>query len=191
MRKWVSLFVLFAIGCTSAPQSEKSDFGPSQLQTLDESADELLVDELHNADYGIFTFDINIHPDITFQLELNFAEQMARVFLGNYRYQEFELSGEIDYEESFRLEHPESIFRLDDFNFDGYQDLALVSISAISNEWSNIYIYNPSAKKYDFNELLSGYPSLRIDAERQQIYYYNRGGFAGAWYESGTLTWIN
>lgn len=187
MKNWISLLFLFIAACIKSPQSEQSSTGPNQLQTIDEE----VADELHDSDYGIFTFDLAIHPGITHQLQLNFGQQTASIFLGNDRYQEFELSGEIDYEDSYRLEYPESIFRLDDFNFDGYQDLALVSISAMANEWSNIYIYNPSAKKYKFNELLSGYPSLRTDITHNQIYYYNRGGFAGAWYESGTLAWVN
>lgn len=187
MKQWVYLVCLFILGCISSPQSENTNSGPVQLQAIDEEDTE----ELHDADYGIFNFDINVHPGITHKLQLNFPEQMARIFLGDYRYQEFELSGEIDYEDSYRLEHPESIFRLDDFNFDGYQDLTLISFSALANEWSDIYLYNPHAKKFEFNELLSRYPSLRTDSTQKQIFYYNRGGFAGAWYESGTFEWIN
>ncbi|MDR0502184.1 MAG: hypothetical protein LBH16_02565, partial [Treponema sp.] len=48
---------------------------------------------------------------------------------------------------------------VDDFNFDGYMDIAIYNGSGNTTFWYNYFIYDKKGKRYEYNEELSGLPN--------------------------------
>jgi len=154
------------------------------------------VDELHDSDYGIYHFTFNINrnfpyyslkfhtPDEKFYLYSNPTEEGSPM-------QEFKFSEDINYEEGYFAGNPEASFSLLDYNFDGYKDLSIIRISAISNVWYDIFLFDPSSKKFVKEETLSEFAAPAIDSVNQLVRFHNGGGNAGGWYTAGIIQWQN
>ncbi|MDR3001715.1 MAG: hypothetical protein LBU89_10675 [Fibromonadaceae bacterium] len=77
---------------------------------------------------------------------------------------------------------------LDDFNFDGYIDVAVLSNRGVSNEAYNYFIYNPQTQSYHRSEVLSGLMNASFDKETKTVKAHNSSG-AGMYYEGETYKW--
>ncbi|MCL2186855.1 MAG: DUF1566 domain-containing protein [Treponema sp.] len=80
---------------------------------------------------------------------------------------------------------------VDDFNFDGYMDIAIYNGSGTTTFWYNYFIYDTKGKRYEYNEELSGLPNIFINEERQILKLHTNDGHAGLMYTSSDYKWIN
>ena len=80
---------------------------------------------------------------------------------------------------------------VDDFNFDGYMDIAVYNGSGTSTFWNNYFIYNTVEKRYEYHKELSGLPNIFIDEETQTLRLHTNDGHAGLMYTSSDYKWIN
>jgi hypothetical protein len=182
MKKAVGTLILAAwIGC--GPQKERV----VELVPADSSGYELL----HDSDYGIYYFEIPVNEHIRQTFQFHIPDRKARIFrLGTSSgapIQEFHLSEDMDYDGGYYAENPEAAFSFQDFNADGFIDISIIRTTGVANVWADVYIHDPATHRWVFHELLSLHPNLTVDPDKQTITYYNRGGFGGAWYESGTF----
>jgi hypothetical protein len=81
------------------------------------------------------------------------------------------------------------LITVDDYNFDGYMDIGIVSWQGIANIGYKVFIYNPKKKDYDYNAELSELSSLMADAKTQTVTSSNRGGHAGMIYSFSQYKW--
>lgn len=162
----------------------------AQLQAPDTTA---TVDELHDSDYGIFHFDYSVTDELIFSLQLQLPERKALLFTqaSGPILQEFKLGEDLNMDDGYYAENPETIFSLQDVNFDGYTDISFIRTTGVANTWSDYYLFDPKTKKWQFQEELSEHANLSVDDKNRQLNFHNKGGFGGAWYESGTIEWIN
>jgi len=80
---------------------------------------------------------------------------------------------------------------VDDFNFDGYMDIAIYNGSGNTTFWYNYFIYDTKGKRYDYNEELSGLPNIFVNEETQTLNLHTNDGHAGLMYTSSDYKWIN
>jgi hypothetical protein len=164
-----------------------------EQQVAVEQDDTLAQEELHNSDYGIYFFDYPVKDNQVYSLQLHYPDRKARILSveSGPVLLEVELSEDLNLDEGYYTDTPEALFSFQDMNFDGYADVSFIRITGVSNVWSDYYLYDPKTRSWNFNEVLSEYSTLSIDEKNKQLTYYNKGGFGGAWYESGTLEWVN
>jgi len=80
---------------------------------------------------------------------------------------------------------------VNDFNFDGYMDIAIYNGSGTSTFWYNYFIYNTKGKRYEYNEELSGLPNIFVNVETQTLNLHTNDGHAGLMYTSSDYKWID
>jgi hypothetical protein len=68
-------------------------------------------------------------------------------------------------------------FDLVDWNFDGYKDITAIDNSGSGGTTYLIWNYSPLAKKYVYNNLLSGHSGLEIDTTSKFIVFHYRAGY--------------
>jgi len=74
-------------------------------------------------------------------------------------------------------------FHTDDFNFDGYQDIYLMTNwGATGNHYGCIWLYNPATEKFDYSKALSQLSGYWLDPASKTIRTFDRGGMAGQVY---------
>lgn len=74
-------------------------------------------------------------------------------------------------------------FHTDDVNFDGYQDVYLMTTwGATGNRYGCIWLYNHATGKFDFSKEFSQLPRYWLDPETKTIRTFNRGGMVGLVY---------
>jgi hypothetical protein len=74
---------------------------------------------------------------------------------------------------------------LEDFNFDGYKDLAvLVSQGVTGNFYVKVFIYDTAKKNFVHNADFSNIPSPRLDKTKRIIRGFEKGGAAGLIFKS-------
>jgi hypothetical protein len=74
-------------------------------------------------------------------------------------------------------------FHTDDINFDGYQDLYLLTDwGATGNQHGCIWLYNPATEKFDYSEALSALSRYWLDSASKTIRTFERAGMAGQIY---------
>ena len=66
-------------------------------------------------------------------------------------------------------------FKVEDVNFDGYEDFHFFNYMGISNFWAIIYLYNPTSNKFEINEDYGSITSPQFDVEHQIINSFSRG----------------
>jgi hypothetical protein len=186
MSKWIFISCLSLTACKPAADQERS----AEQQPIEQ--DTIVREELHDSDYGIFSFDYPVKSDLVYSLQLHFPERKARIYSRQSGpvIQEFELGEDLNLDEGYYVEQPEALFSFTDVNFDGYADLALLRITGVANAWSDYYLFDPATKHWQFNEELSEYPNITPEEKNQMLNFHNKGGYGGAWYESGTLEWV-
>lgn len=158
-----------------------------------EQGDTLNQEELHNTDYGIHFFDYPVKDNLVYSLQLHYPDRKARILSGESGpvLLEVQLSDDLNLDQGYYTDTPEALFAFQDMNFDGYQDVSFIRMMGASNVWSDYYVYDPKAGNWNFNETLSEYATLTVDESNKQLTYYSKGGFGGAWYESGILKWAD
>ena len=86
--------------------------------------------------------------------------------------------------EWFGMEAPprgEDWFRAVDFNFDGYQDIyVLTNWGATGNEQGCIWLYNTETRRFDYSAEFSNLGTFTIDPTHKTIITWGNGGMAGA-----------
>jgi hypothetical protein len=75
-----------------------------------------------------------------------------------------------------------------DVNFDGYQDLMLITSRGVANAYAMYWLYNPSSGSY---VALGNYPVLRMDSAAKKLTSYERGGSAGLEYDSKEYAFVD
>lgn len=185
MKQWCFIICLALAACKSSPNQERV----MELQALEE--DTLSHEELHNSDYGIYFFDYPVKDNLVYSLQLHYPDRKARIYprQNGPVLLEVELSEDLDFDQGYYSENPEALFAFQDINFDGSNDISFVSIRGAANAWSDYYVYDPAQKHWHLVEELRDYPNISLDEKNHTLSFYNKGGFAGAWYESGTLDW--
>ena len=90
----------------------------------------------------------------------------------NKRVQQFDIACGI----SYSGENISGFIRLIDCNFDGYPDILTSAYTggAGPNNISNIFIFNPKTKQFEFDEILSYLPQLQIDSKTKTILSFYR-----------------
>ena len=74
-------------------------------------------------------------------------------------------------------------FHTDDINFDGYQDVYLMTSYGITgNHYGCIWLYNPATGKFDFSKEFSQLSRYWLDPATKTIRTFNRGGMVGLVY---------
>jgi hypothetical protein len=74
----------------------------------------------------------------------------------------------------------EEWFRAVDFNFDGYQDIyVLTSWGATGNNQGCIWLYNPASRHFDYSPEFSDLGTFTLDRPSKTIITWSNGGMAG------------
>jgi hypothetical protein len=74
----------------------------------------------------------------------------------------------------------EDWFRAVDFNFDGYQDIyVLTSWGATGNNQGCIWLYNPGTMRFDYSPEFSNLGTFTLDSANKTIITWGNGGMAG------------
>jgi hypothetical protein len=72
-------------------------------------------------------------------------------------------------------------FRVADLNFDGYQDLyVLTAWGATGNEQGCIWLYNSATRRFDYSPEFSDLGTFALDPAHKTIITWGNGGMAGA-----------
>ena len=78
---------------------------------------------------------------------------------------------------------------VNDYNFDNYMDIAILSSRGVSNQVDEIFIYSPKTKSYSRNNKLSDIMNVWVDKETKILRSHVKGGHAGRLYESSEYKW--
>jgi len=79
-------------------------------------------------------------------------------------------------------------FDHEDINFDGYQDLVLLTDRGAANSYGDYWLFKPTLKKY---VKLGHYPFFQINTETHRISTYERMGHGGLIYEIKEYIFLN
>ena len=77
---------------------------------------------------------------------------------------------------------------VDDYNFDGYLDVAVLSNRGVSNAAYNYFIRHPRTQSFHRSETLSGLTNASFDKETKTVVTYNVSG-AGRYYSAEEYKW--
>jgi hypothetical protein len=75
-----------------------------------------------------------------------------------------------------------------DINFDGFQDLEILTSRGAANASADYWIFKPDTGKFDY---LGNYPIFTIDAEKHRLKTYERGGYGGMVYTSSEYAFVD
>jgi len=71
-------------------------------------------------------------------------------------------------------------FRTDDYNFDGYQDVYLLTNwGATGNQYGCVWLFNPATKNFDYSKEFSDLSRGWLDPASKTIFTFSKGGMAG------------
>lgn len=83
-------------------------------------------------------------------------------------------------------DEPAERFFVEDINFDGYGDLQFVSDRGAANTISAYWVFAPGDRRFHFVDEL---PTVQIDAAKQELTSYHRGGHAGRIFSASRFRW--
>jgi hypothetical protein len=73
-----------------------------------------------------------------------------------------------------------SWLRTGDINFDGYQDINLVTTQGVTgNEGGCFWLFNPTTRRFDYSDAFSKLYGPRIDPTTKTLFCFATGGMAG------------
>lgn len=72
-------------------------------------------------------------------------------------------------------------FGAQDLNFDGYEDLMIITSHGVANAYADYWLYDPNARNF---APLGEYPVFTVDQAARRLKSYERGGSGGMIYES-------
>jgi hypothetical protein len=71
-------------------------------------------------------------------------------------------------------------FHADDYNFDGYQDIYLLTNwGATGNQYGCVWLFNPNTKSFDYSKEFSELSRGWLDPATKTIFTFDRGGMVG------------
>jgi hypothetical protein len=71
-------------------------------------------------------------------------------------------------------------FRAEDFNFDGYKDIyVMTNWGATGNQYGCVWLYDPATGRFDYNKQFSELPRYWLDPDTKTILTFQNGGQAG------------
>jgi hypothetical protein len=82
---------------------------------------------------------------------------------------------------------PENIVQVEDFNFDGSQDISVATMATTRNIFVDVYLFDPTKDRFIKNSVLSEIPSPSFDPKLKQLSTYNNDGVAGLTYTANTF----
>ena len=110
--------------------------------------------------------------------------QDVEVFRGNFSHPLQRLTG-CDFSEMEPPQRNGDWFHTDDLNFDGYQDIYLMTNwGATGNHYGCIWLYNPETGKFDYSKEFSQLSRYLLDPATKTIRTFDRGGMAGQVYRA-------
>jgi hypothetical protein len=74
-----------------------------------------------------------------------------------------------------------------DINFDGYNDLLLATSRGVANTYADYWLFVPRKQAFSY---LGNYPIFRVDADKQVLAAYERGGHGGLIYRAKSYRFI-
>jgi len=75
-----------------------------------------------------------------------------------------------------------------DINFDGYNDLFLVTRRGVANAYADYWLFAPAKEDFTY---LGNYPIFTVDSSKRQLSTYERGGHGGLIYQANHYRFIN
>jgi hypothetical protein len=193
-RSFVVVLIFAATVFTPYGSQIKPQQQPPQLQRrtgrIDTPLDtDSLVEDLSNG--ATFRFEIAPRlPLFTFKIipdvrddENGFPQstmQRIEVFQGDSDQPLQHLTG-CDLEEMETPSRSGDWFRAEDVNFDGYQDIYLMTHwGATGNQYGCVWLYNSATGHFDYNKEFSELSRYWLDAAGKTIRTFSTGGMAGA-----------
>jgi hypothetical protein len=92
--------------------------------------------------------------------------------------------------EGFFEKYPKDCFMIADYNFDGYRDLAILSVKGNSNWAHDVYLFDVRSKRFRLYEPLTIH-GLTPDSIKKVLTFYSNFGMGGQSYVSGEYVWQN
>jgi len=194
MNKLILLtLVCFLSACkTGVQENPILDTEISSPDTVTATLDPAL-DELHDSDYGIYHYPLVVNRSLPiYSLKIQLPEKKLFIYSNADEAgipQEFWLGEDINHDEGYFAENPETNFNIADYNFDGFKDLAIVQQAGTANVMYNIYLFEPSSLRFVKHQVLSEFSAPEVDSVNRVIRYHNSGGMAGGWYTAGNIQW--
>jgi hypothetical protein len=74
-----------------------------------------------------------------------------------------------------------------DINFDGYNDLFLVTRRGVANAYADYWLFAPATEDFAY---LGNYPIFTVDSSKRQLSTYERGGHGGLIYQANHYRFI-
>jgi hypothetical protein len=74
-----------------------------------------------------------------------------------------------------------------DINFDGYNDLFLLTNHGVANAYANYWLFAPAKEDFAY---LGNYPMFTVDSSNRQLSTYERGGHGGLIYQANHYRFI-
>jgi len=135
------------------------------------------------------TTSARIHPNLPeFRFNVTQSDENVSidVFQGNKKIQILKADGmSVNYTQIAAADFFKNGIWLEDFNFDGYKDLAvLVSQGVTGNFYVKVFIYDTAKKNFVHNVDFSNIPSPRLDKTKRIIRGFEKGGAAGLIFKS-------
>jgi uncharacterized protein (UPF0297 family) len=124
---------------------------------------------------------VKIHasiPEISAKLlPMGNLKHKVELWQGNKKFQEVvyahpDLEGDV-------FKDIEMVVSFDDYNFDGFKDLALLTMQGTSNYQQNIYLYHQAQKQFVLNANFSQIECLYANPKKKLLYSHVKGGYAG------------
>jgi hypothetical protein len=138
-----------------------------------------------------FAFKIAANlPEFTFKIipelqeedqdeNAGFGVRDIEVFVGDAKKPSQHLTG-CDLNGAQPLPFGSDWFRADDFNFDGYKDVYLLTNYGVTgNRYGCIWLYNPATKNFEYNKEFSALSRIWLDPTTKTIFTFSTGGAAG------------
>lgn len=75
-----------------------------------------------------------------------------------------------------------------DVNFDGYQDLMIITSRGVANAYAMYWLFDPASGQY---RPLGNYPVFQLDAAGKKLKSYERGGSGGLIYDAKEYAFEN
>ena len=127
-------------------------------------------------------------PEFTFKVvpELNPGDTVKRidVYRGDSDKVFQQLEG-CEFANMEALPNGSDWFRAEDFNFDGYKDVFLMTWwGATGNYGGCIWLYHPGSGRFEYSKELSELPWRRLDPATKTILTFENGGGAGSAYDA-------
>ncbi len=194
-----ALFVAALVIFSGAAQTNAQSPSPTPTQQPPRTLSQKAVTE-DLSEGATFTFTINkVLPPFTFRVIPDRQEtdewgnphstvRDVEVFRGSSRQPVQHLAG-CEFSDMEAPPRDSNWFHTDDFNFDGYNDVYLLTNSgATGNTYGCVWIYNSNLGLFEYSKEFSGLTGYRLDPATKTIATFERGGMVGLVHTAGLYT---